>query len=90
MVLYLTLTNKNVCESVISKPSWYDERFIGVLEKEQVKNSMFSSRKKIALCFSLVILHIVRLSTLQAFFSSNSETMQVRFDSLLTMQRWMK
>ena len=85
MVLYLTLTNKNVCESMISKPSWYDERFIGVLEKEQVKNSLFSSRKKIALCFSLVILHIVRLSTLQAFFSSNSETMQVRFDSLLTM-----
>jgi len=85
MALYLTLTNKNSCEGSISKPSWYDERFVGILDREQVKTNLFSSRKKLALCCSLLILHFMRLSPFQTFFLSNSATMQSHFDSLLTL-----
>ena len=84
LTLYLTISNKNSYDKVETKPSWYDVRFVGILQKKHLKKNIISHKKKILLCFSLLVLHCIRLSEYHVFTSS-TEMMQRQFDSIFTM-----
>ena len=83
--LFLTISNKNSVDSDQSKPSWYDVRFHNILQKEQIRNKLLSNKKKLFICFGLMILHVLRISAFPHYFSSKAEIMQTSFDSILKL-----
>ena len=82
--VYLTIGNKNSKSVSISKPSWHDIRFVGILSEEH-QQSWLSSKKKVFLSLGLLILHLTRISAFQGYFTTKAKSMQSSFDSILTL-----
>uniref|UniRef100_H2ZDD6 3-hydroxy-3-methylglutaryl coenzyme A reductase n=1 Tax=Ciona savignyi TaxID=51511 RepID=H2ZDD6_CIOSA len=88
MSVLLTLLNKTKTYDddfyTYAPPSWYDERFTQILQKEKVKDDhKFKKQVKFLLCLCLVVLHWFRGSLM--FYNGTSEKIQNSFDSIFTL-----